>query len=71
MTGELAFALGDRSSRRLHGGSIVRLCVLQRRQGLLDPVGFQKSVTYGVQRFHADRSYSLSRPPRTGRRLMR
>ena len=39
MTGELAFALGDRSSRRLHGGSVVRLCVLQRGQGLSDPMG--------------------------------
>jgi hypothetical protein len=36
MTGELAVALGDRSSRRLHGGSIVRLCVLQCRQGLFE-----------------------------------
>jgi hypothetical protein len=41
MTGELAFALGDRSLRRLNGGSVVRLCVFQRRQGLLDPRGVE------------------------------
>jgi hypothetical protein len=35
------------------------------------PVGFQKSVTCGEQQFHAARSYSLIKPPSTGRRLMR
>jgi len=28
-------------------------------------VGFQKSVTYVEQQFHAARSYSLIKPPRT------
>jgi hypothetical protein len=49
MTGELAFAFGDRSSRRLHGGSVVRLCVLQRRQGLLDPTGGECFGQPGVE----------------------
>ena len=35
------------------------------------PVGFQKSATYAEQRLHATRSYSLIKPPRIGRRLMR
>jgi hypothetical protein len=35
------------------------------------PVGFQKSASCVEQRFHAARSYSLIRPPRTGRRVMR
>ena len=34
-------------------------------------VGFQKLVTHGEQWFHATRSYSLIKPCRTGRRLMR
>jgi len=34
-------------------------------------VGFQKSARCVEQRFHAARSYSLIRPPRTGRRVMR
>jgi hypothetical protein len=35
------------------------------------PVGFQKSASWVEQRFHAARSYSLIRLPRTGRRVMR
>jgi hypothetical protein len=41
------------------------------QSGDLVPVGFQKSATCAEQRFHAARSYSLIRPPRTGRRLIR
>jgi len=45
---------------------------LSRFRGLHSCLGgFQKSVTYGEQRFPAARSYSLVKPPRTGRRLMR
>jgi hypothetical protein len=33
-------------------------------------VGFQKSVTYAAQQLYAARSYSLIKPPRTGRRLI-
>jgi transposase len=36
-----------------------------------DPVGFQKLVTCGEQWIHATSSYSLIKPCRTGRRLMR
>jgi hypothetical protein len=36
-----------------------------------DPVGFQKSATGLDLGFYAVRSYSLMRPPRTGRRLIR
>ena len=39
--------------------------------GLLDPVGFQNSATGPDLAFYAARSYSLMRPPRTGRRLIR
>jgi hypothetical protein len=53
MTGELAFALGDRSSRRLHGGSIVRLRVLQCRQGLFDPLGSECLSRPRIQRIEA------------------
>jgi hypothetical protein len=35
------------------------------------PVGFQNSATGPDLRFYATRSYSLIRPPRTGRRLIR
>jgi hypothetical protein len=35
------------------------------------PVGFQNSATGLELRFYAARSYSLMRPPRTGRRLIR
>jgi hypothetical protein len=35
------------------------------------PVGFQKSATGLDLGFYAARSYSLRRPPRTGRRLIR
>jgi hypothetical protein len=42
-----------------------------RREARCDrAVGFQKSATCAEQRFHAARSYSLIRPPRTGRRVM-
>ena len=51
-------------ARRLLGKSRVESHAIR-------PVGFQKSVTYGEQRFHAARSYSLIKPYRTGRRLMR
>jgi hypothetical protein len=34
-------------------------------------VGFQKSVAHGEQWLHATRSYSLIKPCRTGRRLIR
>jgi len=34
-------------------------------------VGFQKSVTCAEQQFHAARSYSLIKPPRIARRLIR
>ncbi len=33
-------------------------------------VGFQKSATDAEQQLHAARSYSLIRPPRTGRRVI-
>jgi hypothetical protein len=39
--------------------------------GLSHPVGFHKSVTYAEQQRYAARSYSLIKPPRTGRRLFR
>ena len=35
------------------------------------PVGFQNSATGPDLGFYAARSYSLMRPPRTGRRLIR
>jgi 4-aminobutyrate aminotransferase-like enzyme len=35
------------------------------------PVGFQNLVTCADQQFHAARSYSLIKPPRTGRHLIR
>jgi hypothetical protein len=35
------------------------------------PVGFQKSVTAAEHGLNADRSYSLIKPPRTGRHLIR
>ena len=34
-------------------------------------LGFQKLATHAEQRLYATRSYSLSKPPRTGRRLIR
>jgi hypothetical protein len=37
----------------------------------LGPVGFQNSATRADLGFYAARSYSLMRPPRTGRRLIR
>jgi Integrase core domain len=37
----------------------------------LTPVGFQNSATGPDLGFYAARSYSLMRPPRTGRRLIR
>lgn len=33
-------------------------------------MGFQKSVTSAEQRLYAARSYSLIKPPRTGRRVI-
>ena len=36
-----------------------------------NPVGFQNSATGPDLGFYAARSYSLTRPPRTGRRLIR
>ena len=36
-----------------------------------DRVGFQNLVTCAEQQFHAARSYSLIKPPRTGRHLIR
>ena len=41
------------------------------REGLLRPVGFKNSATDADLGFYATRSYSLMRPPRTGRRLIR
>jgi hypothetical protein len=38
---------------------------------LYDRVGFQKSVTYTEQQLYATRSYSLIKPPRMVRRLIR
>jgi hypothetical protein len=35
------------------------------------PVGFQKSVAHAEQQLYAARSYSLIKPPRTGRHLIR
>jgi hypothetical protein len=35
------------------------------------PVGCQNSATASDQGFYTARSYSLMRPPRTGRRLIR
>jgi hypothetical protein len=37
----------------------------------IGPVGCQKSATAAEQGLHAARSYSLIKPPRTGRRLIR
>ena len=39
--------------------------------GFAGPVGFQNSAIGSELGFYADRSYSLMRPPRTGRRLIR
>ena len=36
-----------------------------------DPAGFQNSATGSDSGFYAARSYSLTRPPRTGRRWIR
>ena len=36
-----------------------------------DPVGFQNSATSSDLGFYAERSYSLTRPPTMGRRLIR
>jgi hypothetical protein len=49
VTGELAVALGDRSPRRLHGGPVIRLGILQRRQGLLDPMGGECFSQPGIE----------------------
>ncbi len=38
---------------------------------ITSPVGFQNSATGLDLGFYAARSYSLMRPPRTGRRLIR
>jgi hypothetical protein len=38
--------------------------------GSLDLVGFQNLATCAEQQFHAARSYSLIKPPRTGRHLI-
>ncbi len=45
--------------------------VLQSVRRLPDPVGFQNSAAGLDLGFYAARSYSLRRPPRTGRRLIR
>jgi hypothetical protein len=39
--------------------------------GFVTPVGFQKSVTAAEQGLHAARSYSLIKPSRTGRHVIR
>jgi hypothetical protein len=51
----------------------VRLTVLAALEPSLtpEPVGFQNSATGLDLGFYAARSYSLRRPPRTGRRLIR
>jgi putative transposase len=41
-----------------------------KRAGI-DPVGFQKSATAAEQGLHAARSYSLIKPSRTGRHMIR
>ena len=48
-----------------------RCCVLLRAAGPDYPVGFQKSATGPDMGFYAARSYSLRRPPGTGRCLIR
>ena len=47
--------------------------VLRRNAGQVryEPVGFQNSAIGPDLDFYAARSYSLTRPPRTGRRLIR
>jgi hypothetical protein len=44
---------------------------LRARRGFPQPVGFQHSATSPDLGFYAARSYSLMRPPRTGRRWVR
>ena len=59
--GDLQLALEPQSQHRL-------LMILSTR---VDPVGFQNSATSLDLGFYAARSYSLMRPLRTGRRLIR
>jgi len=49
---------------RIECGGLVRAAVPDHE---LDPVGFQNSATNPDLGFYAARSYSLMRPPRTGR----
>lgn len=63
---EAAQPAGGEEPYRLQVQDQVRRC-----DGELGPVGFQNSATAADQRFQAARSYSLIRPPRIGRRLIR
>ena len=56
---------------RSHAGAIVGMRLLHSRPARRHPVGFQNSATGLDLGFYAARSYSLRRPPRTGRRLIR
>ena len=47
------------------------LLVLRHEVAVLQRVGFQNSAIESDLGFYAARSYSLMRPPRTGRRLIR
>jgi hypothetical protein len=48
-----------------------RICCLSTSVTIAQGVGFQNSATGLDLGFYAARSYSLRRPPRTGRRLIR
>ena len=67
LAGTLVFAVFGKSSAqcppRMSSRSSCRRCC--------QPVGFQNSATGADLGFYAARSYSLMRPPRTGRRLIR
>jgi hypothetical protein len=66
--------VGDAVSLIARKQAVVRTVSLQRFDNhriVLRPVGFQNSVIGPDLGFYAARSYSLMRPPRTGRRLIR
>jgi hypothetical protein len=54
-----------------HENAVLRRHVGRVRYEPADRVGFQNSATGPDLGFYAARSYSLMRPPRTGRRLIR
>jgi hypothetical protein len=81
----LSFVPSSTKQRSRHGGAVSCTTLLPNSwsfllcgkgcagQGMCRvwPVGFEKSVTSGEQPLQAARSYSLIRPPSTGRRVMR